>query len=92
MDQLGKLEVVITEGSFFRSGGMLRKDEDSGQIFGHTGIPDLVKMFEPYTHHLIIIHFGSWFMKDVKAGREKIEQLGNKNLKVEAAYGQVFEV
>jgi len=34
MDQLGKLDMVITEGSFLRKGGMLRKDKDTGQIFG----------------------------------------------------------
>jgi ribonuclease BN (tRNA processing enzyme) len=93
LEQLGKMDMVITEGSFLRKGGMLRKDKDTGQIFGHTGIPDLVKMFSPFTNHIVIIHFGSWFMKDVEKGKEKIERLGNKNLKIEAACdGQEFEI
>lgn len=91
--RFGKLDMVITEGSYFRSGGMIRRDKKSGKIFGHTGIPDLVKMFEPFTDHIVIIHLGTWFMKDVEKGIGKIKSFGNKNLKVEPAYdGQVFEV
>lgn len=91
--RFGKLDMVITEGSYFKSGGMIRRDKKSGKIFGHTGIPDLVKMFEPYTDHIVIIHLGTWFMKEAETGKEKIMSLGNKRLKVEPAYdGQVFEV
>lgn len=92
-DKLGELDLVITEGSYLRKGGLIRRDKKSGNIFGHKGISDLVKMFKPYTRHIVIIHLGTWFMKDVNKGNEKILNLGDKNLLVEAANdGQLFEV
>lgn len=91
-NKFGKFDLVITEGSFYRKGGMIRRDKKSKKIFGHNGIPDLVKMFKPYTQHIVIIHLGKWFMKDVQKGEEKIRQLGTENFIVEAAYdGQIFE-
>lgn len=84
-EKLGKIDLVITEGSYMRKGGMLRRDKKSGNIFGHTGIPDLVKMFEPVCNHMVIIHLGKWFMEDVKTGIKKIKALSNKNLVVEPA-------
>jgi len=84
-EELGKLDMVITEGSFIKKGGMIRKDKNTGKIFGHTGIPDLIKMFSPHTQHIVLTHFGSWFMKDVEEGRKKIRELAPSNILVEAA-------
>ena len=87
----GHLDMVITDGSFFKKGGMIRRDKNTGKIFGHTGIPDLIKMFSPYTQHIVLTHFGAWFMKDVGEGRKKIQELAPTNIKVEAARdGQEF--
>lgn len=92
-ENFGKLDMVITEGSYWRQGGMVRRDKSSGKIFGHTGIPDLVKMFEPYTRHIVIVHLGTWFMNDVQKGAKKIQNLGNNSLKVEPGHdGQLFEI
>ena len=73
------LNLVITEGSFIRKGGMVRRDKKTGKIYGHTGIPDLVKMFKDYTKHIVFIHFGSWFYKDIKKARTKIRKLAKEN-------------
>lgn len=90
-EKLGQLDMVITEGSFIKKGGMIRRDKNTGKIFGHTGIPDLIKMFSPHTQHIVLTHFGSWFMKDVEEGREKIRELAPSNIQVEAARdGQEF--
>jgi len=92
-NKLKNLDLVITEGSYLRKGGMIRKDQKSGNIFGHNGIPDLVKMFAPFTTHIIIIHLGTWFMKNVKRGKEVIKSFGNKHLRVECAEdGQLFSI
>ena len=90
-ENLGHLDMVITEGSFFKKGGMIRRDKNTGKIFGHTGIPDLIQMFSPYTQHIILTHFGGWFLKDVGEGRKKIQELAPANIKVETARdGQEF--
>jgi hypothetical protein len=82
--QLKNLDLVITDGSFIRKGGMIRQDEE-GNIYGHKGIPGLVNLFEDYTDRIIFTHFGSWFYKDIKEARKKIEKLSEK-ASVEAAY------
>lgn len=92
-ENLGKLDMVITEASFFRKGGMIRRDKNSGKIFGHTGVPDLVRFFSEHTKHIVLMHFGSWFMDDVEAAREKIDDLAPENVHLEVAHdGQEFVI
>ena len=44
---LQKLDLVITEGSYLRRGGFIKKHPESGKLYGHAGIPDLIKLFKP---------------------------------------------
>jgi len=91
--QLGKLDMVITEGSFFKKGGMIRRHKTTGKIFGHTGVPDLLRIFGEHTNHIVLMHFGNWFMKDVEKARGQIAKLSTKDVKVEAARdGQEFSL
>jgi hypothetical protein len=69
-----------------RKGGMIRRDKESGKIYGHTGIPNLVNMFEEYTPRIIFTHFGKWFMDDVSKAGEKFSKLSREDLQIEAAY------
>jgi ribonuclease BN (tRNA processing enzyme) len=80
------LDLVITEASYIRKGGLVRKDKNSGKIYGHQGVPDLIKLFAPYTKHILFVHFGSWFFKDPAHARKKIEELG-KSCGIEAIVG-----
>lgn len=90
-DQLRNLDLVITDGSFIRKGGMIRRD-DEGNIYGHKGIPGLVRFFSRFTDHIVFTHFGSWFYKDMEEGRKKMKKLSEK-VKIEAAYdGMELEV
>ena len=73
------LNLVITEGSFMRKGGMVRRSKKTGQIYGHTGIPNLIKLFKNYTDHILFMHFGSWFYKDIQKTKEKIKKLAKEN-------------
>ena len=82
---LSGLDLVVTEGSFIRSKGLIRKDRKSGLPIGHNGIPDLVRFFSRYTNRIVITHFGTWFFKDIAQSRQKIESLGN-SVQVIAAY------
>jgi len=59
-ETLGKLDAVITEASFLRKGGLVRKNEQ-GEIFGHAGVSDLVNLFSTFTSRIIFTHFGSCF-------------------------------
>jgi hypothetical protein len=75
---LKDLDLVITDGSHIRQGGMVRKDRESGRLYGHNGIPDLIRLFSPFTDRIFFVHFGSWFFKDVGAARKKIHALGRE--------------
>jgi ribonuclease BN (tRNA processing enzyme) len=70
------VDLVITDGSYIRKGGLIRRDTESGTLFGHTGIPDLLRLFSPFTNHILFIHFGSWFYKDINKARRKLKKLG----------------
>ena len=92
-DNLGELDMVITEGSFFKKGGMIRRDKRSGNIFGHTGVPDLIRIFSVHTKHIVLMHFGTWFMKDVEAARNKIRKLSKDGVVVEVARdGEEYDI
>jgi ribonuclease BN (tRNA processing enzyme) len=82
--QLSNLDAVITEASFIRRGGVIRRDLN-GHRYGHAGIPDLIKLFSGVTNRIIFTHFGSWFVRDVEAGKEKFRRLENEYLKLEVA-------
>jgi len=75
--RLRRLDLVITEGSYMRKGGLVRTDPASGRPFGHAGIPDLVEFFVGFTSRIVVTHFGSWFYKDVAASIKRIERLGD---------------
>jgi glyoxylase-like metal-dependent hydrolase (beta-lactamase superfamily II) len=83
---LGDLDLVITDGSYLRKGGMVRRDEKTGQIFGHNGIPELIHLFSEFTRHILLVHFGSWFFEDISASEEKLHRLG-KSLGMEVLVG-----
>src|SRR5437773_4240772 len=64
---LGKLDLIITEGSFIKKGGVIRRHMKTAKLFGHAGIPDLILLFKKFTQRIIFTHFGTWFMKNVSA-------------------------
>ncbi len=73
------LDLVITDGSYLRKGGLIRRDQKTGRIYGHNGIPDLIHLFKDYCQHLIFIHFGSWFYQDTATARKKLDDLAREN-------------
>ena len=75
---LHDLDLVITEASHIREGGVVRRDPKTGHIFGHTGIPNLIALFSAYTPSIVLTHFGSWFYKDMKKSRRQCLQLGRE--------------
>lgn len=90
--QLSHLDAVLTEASFIRKGGMVRKDTD-GHRYGHAGIPDIIRLFKNFTDRIIFTHFGTWFIKDVGGGTKKIKSMQEENLRLEiASDGKKFVV
>jgi len=75
---LNHLDLVITEASFIRKGGRVSRKKESGKIYGHAGIPDLLRFFQRFTRHICFVHFGSWFYKDVEAARKKLRELSKE--------------
>lgn len=71
-----EVDLVITDGSYIREGGVIRKDPETEKLFGHNGIPNLIRLFRPYTKKILFIHFGTWFYQNVKESREKLLSLG----------------
>jgi ribonuclease BN (tRNA processing enzyme) len=91
---LGTLDCIITEASYLRKGGLVRRHPQSDKPYGHTGIPDLIRLFKPHTDRIILTHFGSWFFADVKRSRLAIASLAKlHNIELIAAYdGMTIDV
>lgn len=75
-DRIPELDVVITDGSFIRHGGLVHRDPVTGRRHGHTGIPDLVEYFSPLARKIVFTHFGSWFYHDIPTSVQKVRSLG----------------
>lgn len=76
---IGDLDLVITEASFMRKGGMIRRNKDTGKIFGHTGVPNLINIFKEHARKILFVHFGAWFYKNIEKARKNFEKLSQKN-------------
>lgn len=83
---LKNLDLIITEASFFNEGGMIRRDKITGKIWGHNGIPDLIHLLKRFTKKILLVHFGKWFLDDIKKGKEEIKNLAKKE-KIEILTG-----
>jgi phosphoribosyl 1,2-cyclic phosphodiesterase len=77
--RLGTLDLVITDGSFMRRGGLVRRDPATGRRYGHAGIPDLIEFFSRFTRRIVVTHLGSWFYADIPASIRRLAALGNDN-------------
>lgn len=71
--------LAITDGSYIRKGGLIIKDKETGQLYGHTGIPNLINMFKEYTRRILFVHFGGWFFESPEQSIEKLKDIGREN-------------
>ncbi len=76
---LKNCDLIITEASHFRKGGLIRREKTTGKIYGHTGVPNLVNLFKNFTNKIVFMHFGAWFYKDIPKGRRNFEKLAKEN-------------
>jgi ribonuclease BN (tRNA processing enzyme) len=91
---LKNLDLVITEASFVRESGMVRRDRKTGNIYGHAGLPRQIDTFARFADHIVLVHFGSWFYRDMEAGRRKIGEMARrKGVTITVGYdGKEIEV
>jgi ribonuclease BN (tRNA processing enzyme) len=73
------IKLIITEASFIHKGGFIKKHPQSGKLYGHNGVPDLIRLFSPFTSHLLLVHFGTWFYENMRQSRRLIKQLGRES-------------
>lgn len=91
LKDLPNIDLVITEASFIKKGGMIRRKND--HIFGHTGVPDLIRLLGPHTPKIAFCHFGSWYFEDIKKGNRKIRSLETSDLELIPTYdGMEIEI
>lgn len=60
--EIPDLDLVITEATFIQKGGRINRKKD--RIFGHTGIPDLIRLLSPLTPKIAFCHYGEWFFEN----------------------------
>ena len=83
----GRLDLVVTEASFLRRGGMIRRDRATGTAYGHAGVPNLIGLFSKFASSILLMHFGSWFYEDARKARRTLAALGKQNsVRVLAGY------
>lgn len=76
--KIKNLDLVITEASFMRKGGLIRRSKETGKIFGHTGVPNLINLFKKYTDTILLVHFGSWFYSNMRKSKKDIQKLAQE--------------
>ena len=59
---LPPLDLIITEATFINKGGRINRKKD--RIFGHTGVPDLIRLLSPHTKKIAFSHYGEWFFEN----------------------------
>ncbi len=75
--KLKNLDMVITEARFITQRGLIRQKNDC--MYGHTGVPNLISLFKNFTDKIVLIHFGSWFYKDIPKAQTTLKKLGKEN-------------
>lgn len=88
LKDIGKVDLIVTESTIIEKGGRINRS--GNKIYGHTGIPDLIRIFSPLTEKIVFTHFGDWFFEDVKNNPQKLKDLGNDNLEIIPAYDDFF--
>ncbi|HMA83547.1 MAG TPA: MBL fold metallo-hydrolase [Candidatus Thermoplasmatota archaeon] len=76
---LNDLDLVITEASFIQKNGMVRRDKNTGQLYGHAGIPKLINLFKKFSSSILFTHFGEWFYENIPHARKQLYNLGKKH-------------
>lgn len=84
LQEIGQVDLIITEATILKKGGRIHRL--GNKIYGHTGIPDLIRIFKPLTKKIVFTHYGKWLFEDVKKGPEILKDLTPEGLEIIPAY------
>lgn len=88
---LPPIDLVITEATFMKKGGRINSKKD--KIFGHTGVPDLIRLLSPHAKKIAFCHYGEWFFENPsEESRKKIKALEEEVELIPAHDGMEMEV
>ena len=90
LEHVGSLDAVFTEATFLRKGGRIHKKKD--RIFGHTGVPDLVRILGPLTDKIIFSHYGNWFFEDPEKSVQQLKAQADDPVIIPAHDGMEIEI
>ena len=89
--KISDLDLVITEATFINKGGRINRKKD--RIFGHTGVPDLIRLLSPITRKIAFCHYGEWFFENnPEASKQRIQSLEEEVELIPAHDGLEIEV
>lgn len=89
LKKLPKVDLIVTEATFIQKGGRINRK--GNKIFGHTGIPDLIRILKPHTQKIVFSHFGYWFYEDVQKGIQQLKDLEPEGVELIPAFDS-FEI
>ncbi|WP_029035009.1 MBL fold metallo-hydrolase [Salinimicrobium terrae] len=91
LENLPPLHLIVTEATFIKKGGRINRKKD--RIFGHTGVPDLIRLLSPITQKLAFCHYGEWFFEnEPENSKQKIKALEEDVELIPAHDGMEIEV
>lgn len=73
IDKLPLMDLVCTEATFINKGGRINRKD--GKIYGHTGVPDLIRILSRVTNRIAFAHYGEWFFSSYPKGPQMIKEL-----------------
>lgn len=89
--ELPPLDLIITEATFINKGGRINRKKD--RIFGHTGVPNLIRLLSPHTKKIAFCHYGEWFFENIpEESKLRIKQLEEDVELIPAHDGMELEV
>lgn len=84
LEEISELDLIITEATMINKGGRINRKKD--KIFGHTGVPDLIRIFNPLTNKIVFTHFGDWFFEDIESSADRLREFSSEELEIIPAY------
>lgn len=84
LQKISRVDLIITEATLIQKGGRINRSGE--KIYGHTGIPDLIRIFKSLTKKIVFTHYGDWFFKDVNQGPVKIKELEPESVAIIPAF------
>ncbi|WP_372919767.1 MBL fold metallo-hydrolase [Salegentibacter sp.] len=84
LKEIGQVDLIITEATLIQKGGRINRSGD--KIYGHTGIPDLIRILSPLSPKMIFAHYGDWFYENIEESKEKLKSLQPQGTEIIPAF------